>query len=71
LLFVESRNGLDRGVNALMIVVVDLEVDHFYELADRFKPLRLTEIFLELAVERFLIPVLPGRSFRAESLVAS
>lgn len=54
------------GVYACGIVVVDLEIQSFQEDPNGLKAGNGSKIFLELAVEGFLIPVLPRRGFRAK-----
>lgn len=66
MLSIERWCCFEFGVYALSVVVVDLQEEGFHEQGYGFKAGNIAEIFLELAVEGFLVSVLPGRSFGTE-----
>lgn len=60
-----SKNGgrhLESGVNAMVVVVMDLMVDSLKEFANPIKTVHVTELLLETSIEGFLEAILPGRS---------
>ena len=52
-------------MNPIVVVIADLTVDGFDELTDMIESSDVAELELEVAVERFLKPILPWTTFRA------
>ena len=62
----DSGWHLESQVDAMMVVVMDLMVDSFQELANTRKAVGIPQLILEATVEGFLVTILPGRGHIAD-----
>lgn len=61
-----SRWHLESGVDAMMVVVMDLMMDGLEELTHTIKAVHVTKLSLKTTIKRFLVTILPGRSHIAD-----
>lgn len=61
-----NRWHLESGVDAMMVVVMDLMMDGLEELTHTIKAVHVAKLMLKTTIKGFLVTVLPGRSHIAD-----